>query len=103
MRRREYRIAVRREDEGRGGSRFMHERVQRRRHAARSKPPKNEFPLARWTACAVLVAGGIGITPLISMAAQRKADGRPVRHALRRPQPRADGLPAELQALLGDD
>lgn len=73
----EYTIAVRREDEGRGGSRWMHGlqpgqiiEIQR---------PKNDFPLGTHVGCAVLVAGGIGITPLVSMAAARRAADLPVR------------------------
>ncbi len=36
----EYVIAVRKEAEGRGGSRFMHERLQRGRHRSRSRRPR---------------------------------------------------------------
>ncbi|NDZ82252.1 oxidoreductase [Streptomyces sp. SID10853] len=61
-----YLICVRRDPGGRGGSRAMHEAVtvgQRLRISA----PRNHFPLAD-AARHVLVAGGIGITPLLSMA-----------------------------------
>ncbi|MFC4671832.1 PDR/VanB family oxidoreductase [Seohaeicola nanhaiensis] len=61
-----YTIAVQREDGGKGGSRFMHglrEGVQ-----LRFAPPKCDFPVDTG-APAVLLAGGIGVTPLISMAA----------------------------------
>ena len=97
---REYVIAVRREDEGRGGSRFMHERVQPGDVLA-IEAPKNEFPLRELDSCAVLIAGGIGITPLTSMAAQRKAEGRAVRlHYAGRSRALMAFLP-ELQQLLG--
>lgn len=61
-----YLIAVRREDQGRGGSRWLHAEV-RAGDILRVRPPQNDFPM---TAChdAVLIAGGIGITPLASMA-----------------------------------
>ena len=100
---REYLIAVRREDAGRGGSRFMHERV-REGDVLDVEPPKNEFPLREGAdGCAVLVAGGIGITPLVSMAARRRAVGAPVRlHYAGRSRALMAFLP-ELQALLGDD
>jgi len=99
---REYVIAVRREDEGRGGSRFMHERV-RAGDVLTVEAPKNEFALRALDGCAVLVAGGIGITPLASMAAQRKAEGRAVRlHYAGRSRALMAFLP-ELQQLLGDD
>jgi vanillate O-demethylase ferredoxin subunit len=99
---REYVIAVRREDDGRGGSRFMHERVQAGDTLA-IEPPKNEFPLRELDTRAVLIAGGIGITPITSMAAQRRAEGRPVRlHYAGRSRTLMAFVP-ELQALLGDD
>lgn len=98
---REYVIAVRREDEGRGGSRFMHERVQPG-DVLTIEAPKNEFPLRSLESCAVLIAGGIGITPLTSMGAQRKAEGRAVRlHYAGRSRALMAFLP-ELQQLLGD-
>lgn len=69
-----YRIAVQREDEGAGGSRFMHGlKVGDRITAAQ---PKCDFPVVA-DASAVLLAGGIGITPVISMAAELKAGGVP--------------------------
>jgi ferredoxin-NADP reductase len=99
---REYVIAVRREDDGRGGSRFMHERVQAG-DVLTIEAPKNEFPLRELDSRAVLVAGGIGITPITSMAAQRRAEGRPVRlHYAGRSRELMAFVP-ELQQLLGDD
>jgi ferredoxin-NADP reductase len=99
---REYVIAVRREDDGRGGSRFMHEQVQAG-DVLTIEPPKNEFPLRALDSCAVMIAGGIGITPITSMAAQRRAEGRPVRlHYAARSRSLMAFL-AELQQLLGDD
>jgi ferredoxin-NADP reductase len=98
----EYVIAVRREDDGRGGSRFMHERV-RAGDTLTIEAPKNEFPLRELDSRAVLIAGGIGITPLTSMAAQRKAEGRPVRlHYAGRSRELMAFVP-QLQQLLGDD
>jgi ferredoxin-NADP reductase len=98
---REYVIAMRREDEGRGGSRFMHERVQPG-DVLTIEAPKNEFALRSLESCAVLIAGGIGITPLASMAAQRMAEGRAVRlHYAGRSRALMAFLP-ELQQLLGD-
>jgi ferredoxin-NADP reductase len=97
----EYLIAVRREDDGRGGSRFMHQRVEPGQLLT-IEAPKNEFPLREHAGCAVLVAGGIGITPLIGMAAQRVAQCAPVRlHYAGRSRALMAFLP-ELQQLLGD-
>jgi vanillate O-demethylase ferredoxin subunit len=99
---REYVIAVRREDEGRGGSRFMHESVQPG-DVLTIEAPKNEFALRELDSHAVLIAGGIGITPLASMAARRKAEGRSVRlHYAGRSRSLMAFLP-ELQQLLGED
>lgn len=97
----EYAIAVRREDEGRGGSRYMHQRVQPGQLLT-IEAPKNEFPLREHAGCAVLVAGGIGVTPLVSMAAQRIAQQAPVRlHYAGRSRELMAFLP-ELQQLLGE-
>jgi len=99
-----YTIAVRREAEGQGGSRFMHEQLQPGDTIA-VETPKNDFPLhsgADATEGSVLLAGGIGVTPLASMAAQLRRDGRPVRmHYAGRSRTLMAFLP-ELQALLAD-
>jgi vanillate O-demethylase ferredoxin subunit len=98
----EYVIAVRREADGRGGSRFMHERLKEGDTLA-VELPKNDFPLHDGTGTTVLVAGGIGVTPLVSMAARRKAEGAPVRmHYAGRSRELMAFLP-ELQQLLADD
>ena len=68
-----YRIAVQREDGGKGGSKFMHGLVAG--DTLSVTPPKCDFPLAQ--APALLLAGGIGITPMISMAAELQDAGRP--------------------------
>jgi len=70
----EYVIAVRKETEGRGGSRFMHEQLKEGDSIA-IEAPKNDFPLHAGPGGTVLVAGGIGVTPLASMAARRRAEG----------------------------
>jgi ferredoxin-NADP reductase len=61
-----YHIAVKREPESRGGSRALHERVAEGDVLAIA-PPRNHFPLARGAKHHMLLAGGIGITPLLSM------------------------------------
>ena len=98
---RAYTIAVRREDAGRGGSRFMHA-VQAGDLLA-VEAPKNEFPLHGGPGRVVLVAGGIGVTPLATMAARCRAQGQAVRmHYAGRSRDLMALLP-ELQRLLGDD
>lgn len=97
---REYVIAVRRDDSGGGGSVWMH-RLQPG-EAVTVQAPKNDFPLAS-APRAVLLAGGIGITPLASMAAQARREGRAVHlHYAGRSREQMALLPA-LQALLGDE
>ncbi|QRN98102.1 ferredoxin reductase [Archangium violaceum] len=61
-----YVIAVQRDDHGRGGSRAMHELV-REGDVLTTSFPHCDFPLL-YARRYVLVAGGIGITPLLSMA-----------------------------------
>lgn len=65
--RRRYRIAVLLEAEGRGGSRFMHERVEPG-SILRVATVENGFPLQLEAEHSILIAGGIGITPILSMA-----------------------------------
>ena len=61
-----YRIAVRRHDDGRGGSLYLHEQVRVGTRLDVSHPV-NLFPLARLARKHVLVAGGVGITPMTAM------------------------------------
>jgi vanillate O-demethylase ferredoxin subunit len=74
---RHYTLAVRLDPHGDGGSRFVHALAVGDRIAA--DPPQNAFPLKDHPGPAVLIAGGIGVTPLLSMAAELKASRRPFR------------------------
>jgi tetrachlorobenzoquinone reductase len=69
-------IAVKRERVGRGGSRYMHEAL-RVGTLVRVGQPRNNFPLAEDAAASVLIAGGIGITPILAMVERLAALGRP--------------------------
>ena len=69
-----YHIAVKREPDSRGGSRVMHERIAEG-DVLEITPPRNHFPLDYTAKHHLLVAGGIGITPLLSMARQLQAIG----------------------------
>ena len=62
-----YTIAVKRESESRGGSAAMHDSVQPG-DLLRVSLPKNNFALDGSAKRSLLIAGGIGITPLLSMA-----------------------------------
>lgn len=71
----QYTIAVQREDDGLGGSRAMHSLSVGDKITFSA--PKNNFAIDP-TADGVLLAGGIGVTPLISMAAALKTAGQNV-------------------------
>jgi vanillate monooxygenase ferredoxin subunit len=62
-----YCIAVLNQHDGRGGSRLVHETLHEGDAVAISAP-RNAFPLVEAGGHAVLVAGGIGVTPILSMA-----------------------------------
>lgn len=61
-----YRIAVKRDDNGRGGSLAMH--ALKQGDVVRIGPPRNNFMLYENARRFVLVSGGIGITPMLAMA-----------------------------------
>jgi ferredoxin-NADP reductase len=71
-----YEIAVRREETGRGGSAAIHATWRIGTRLALDHPA-NQFPLHDDDRPAVLIAGGIGITPIKAMAEALKARGNP--------------------------
>lgn len=72
-----YRIAVGLDAHSRGGSRFLHEGV-RIGDRVRVDPPVNSFRLVDAAPC-LFIAGGIGITPFVSMIDRMAREGRPWR------------------------
>jgi vanillate O-demethylase ferredoxin subunit len=64
-----YLLGVARAKEGRGGSSYIHEQL-RVGHVLDVTPPRNLFRLHEAAPAAVLLGGGIGVTPMISMAAR---------------------------------
>jgi ferredoxin-NADP reductase len=70
-----WRIAVQREADGRGGSRYAHDHLAVGA-TVRVRGPRNHFPLVPASRY-VFIAGGIGITPLVPMAAAAEAAGTP--------------------------
>lgn len=62
-----YQIAVKKEDQGRGGSVEMHESIKTG-DTLQISYPKNNFMLYENVKKYILISGGIGITPLLSMA-----------------------------------
>ncbi|MFZ3584610.1 cytochrome P450/oxidoreductase [Loktanella sp. DJP18] len=71
-----YQIAIRREETGRGGSRLIHDSVAPGTEI-RLRGPSNLFRLDENARHVVLIAGGIGITPIIAMADRLRAIGTP--------------------------
>ncbi len=71
-----YVIAVQREEAGRGGSEEMFRAVHVGDVLAVGGP-RNLFPLHESGEEAVLIAGGIGVTPILAMARRLAAAGRP--------------------------
>lgn len=69
-----YRIAVRLQDDSRGGSRFLHEQVKEGDRLQLS-PPANLFAPSSQARHHVLVAGGIGITPFLAYIAELERRG----------------------------
>lgn len=93
-----YAITVKREDDGRGGSQWLHQNATTG-HIAHVSAPRNNFPLSDGRA--VLIAGGIGVTPMHSMARQLAADGRLVEaHICERARPST--FETKLRAICGD-
>jgi vanillate O-demethylase ferredoxin subunit len=72
--RKHYRVAVLEAPNGRGGSRALHEKV-RAGDLIQVSEPRNLFPLAQGARHSVLLAGGIGITPVLAMAEELQRRG----------------------------
>lgn len=70
-----YTVAILREDEGRGGSKFIHDTVKPGMEI-KMRGPHNLFRLDEDAERYLLVAGGIGITPILAMADRLKALGK---------------------------
>jgi len=69
-------VAVKREDPGRGGSQAMHKLTKGQ--TVQLGGPRNNFPLEEAAPHSVLIAGGIGATPIFAMAERLKTLGRSV-------------------------
>jgi cytochrome P450/ferredoxin-NADP reductase len=72
-----YFIAVQLAANSKGGSKYLHERVERGTELTISVPA-NYFPPAEHAAKHLLIAGGIGITPLIAHRFHLKQHGEPI-------------------------
>ncbi|MFI7096451.1 PDR/VanB family oxidoreductase [Streptomyces lydicus] len=72
-----YTVAARLIEDGRGGSREVHEQLHEGTEVE-VRGPRNRFPL-RDSPAYVFVAGGIGITPILPMVRQAEREGVPWR------------------------
>lgn len=68
-------VAIHRDPKSKGGSAFVHETL-RVGDKLRISRPKNNFPLDETAALSVLIAGGIGITPILAMIRRLTAEHR---------------------------
>ena len=71
-----YRIAVWKDPNGRGGSKALHETVNVG-DTLQVSPPRNRFRVPRNTKRAILLARGIGVTPILSIADYLKSQRIP--------------------------
>jgi len=94
------RIAVKRLDDGRGGSTYMHSLVPGARVAVAA--PENHFELDLACAQTLLIAGGIGVTPLVGMAHRLAERGAWVSMCLAARRDEELAFAADLRAFLGD-
>ena len=69
-------IGVKREPDSRGGSACMHDDAKEGDNLLVSEP-RNNFPLRRDAVKSLLIAGGIGITPIVAMAQALRVQGLP--------------------------
>ncbi|WP_395065385.1 PDR/VanB family oxidoreductase [Paraburkholderia silvatlantica] len=73
-----YVLGILQDSRSRGGSKYIHEAL-RCGAFLRISEPRNNFALDEAAASTVLVAGGIGITPILSMFRRLRELGAPVR------------------------
>jgi ferredoxin-NADP reductase len=69
-----YTLGIKRDPNSRGGSRYIFDELKTGQ-ALTISAPRNHFPLAADASHHVLIAGGIGITPIYAMTQKLRADG----------------------------
>ncbi|MCK1624225.1 oxidoreductase [Bradyrhizobium sp. 147] len=96
-----YVIAVNKDAAGRGGSSFVHDTLKAGDIVAVSLP-RNNFALHEDAESSLLIAGGVGITPLVSMIQRLQALGRPWKLSYAARTRRAAAFLGELGAIGSD-
>jgi vanillate O-demethylase ferredoxin subunit len=95
-----YQIGVRLEEKSEGGSRYVHS--LKAGDTVEVEAPANNFACVPGTAGTVLIGGGIGITPMVSMAAELKAKGLPFKLAYASRSDRDVAFRSEIDNLCGE-
>ncbi|MFE4836330.1 PDR/VanB family oxidoreductase [Arthrobacter sp. NPDC056691] len=98
---RKYRLAVLRETDGRGGSEELHSGT-RLGTTLTARGPRNHFSIEDGAAHYLLVAGGIGITPILAMARELMAAGKSTRLIYCGSSRQTMAFIDELQETMGD-
>lgn len=96
-----YCIGVQREDNGRGGSREVHATF-RVGDVIEISQPQNNFRMTDEARSSVLIAGGIGITPIMSMARRLARLGEPFQILLLARDANGAAFVQELEAMRSD-
>lgn len=97
---RSYLLGVRLEEPSKGGSTYMH--ALKAGDVVSARAPSNNFALEPSSRPVVLLAGGIGVTPVISMAASLTARGHPYRFFYAGRTRAHLAFLSEIEALAGD-
>ena len=96
-----YVTAVLREDGGGGGSKWMHDNVAVG-DTVKATMPLNNFPLNKEAKEHVLIAGGVGITPLMAMGHELARGDKPFHLHYCTKAPEDTAFIEEVKALFGD-
>ena len=99
--RRRYLIAVAREPRSRGGSDYLHDEIEVGNQII-AGGPRNHFALHEQASHSVLIAGGIGVTPIWCMAQRLEAIGASWELHYAAPSPDQAPLLATIQAMAGE-
>jgi ferredoxin-NADP reductase len=96
-----YVVAVQEDRQSRGGSRYVHQQL-RVGSTLPISAPRNNFRLHEDASASVLVAGGIGVTPLLAMLRRLASLGRPVDFYYCARSRREAAFVGEIEAMAGE-